>query len=138
MRFLTALAAVAAVTLPFSVPADAQTKIKLEEVASGLTHPLAMVSIPDGSGRKAVIEQHGLVRIIDARGRLLPEPFLNIQAKIVQLHPFFDERGSDRHRIPSELSEQRQVLHRLFGAAATARRRSIGSCGGRTPTRSPR
>ena len=93
MRFLTALAAVAAVTLPFSVPADAQTKVKLEEVAGGLTHPLAMVSIPDGSGRKAVIEQHGLVRIIDARGRLLPEPFLNIQAKIVQLHPFFDERG---------------------------------------------
>jgi glucose/arabinose dehydrogenase len=86
MRFLTALAAVAAVTLPFSVPADAQTKVKLEEVAGGLTHPLAMVSIPDGSGRKAVIEQHGLVRIIDARGRLLPEPFLNIQAKIVQLH----------------------------------------------------
>jgi len=65
----------------------------LEEVAGGLTHPLAMVSIPDGSGRKAVIEQHGVVRIIDARGRLLPEPFLNIQAKIPQLHPFFDERG---------------------------------------------
>jgi glucose/arabinose dehydrogenase len=34
-----------------------------------------------------------VVRIIDARGRLLPEPFLNIQAKIPQLHPFFDERG---------------------------------------------
>ena len=59
-------------TLAFSVPANAQLKIKLEEVASGLTHPLGMVSIPDGSGRKAVIEQTGLVRIIDARGRLLP------------------------------------------------------------------
>ena len=93
MRFLTALAAVAAVTLPFSVPADAQTKIKLEEVAGGLTHPLAMVSIPDGSGRRAVIEQTGLVRIIDARGRLLPEPFLNIQSKLVHLEPFFDEQG---------------------------------------------
>ena len=90
---LTALAAVAAVTLPLSVPADAQTKIKLEEVAGGLTHPLAMVSIPDGSGRKAVIEQTGLVRIIDARGRLLPEPFLNIQSKLVHLEPFFDEQG---------------------------------------------
>jgi len=69
MRFLTALAAVAAVTLPFSVPADAQTKIKLEEVAGGLTHPLAMVTIPDGSGRKAVIEQTGLVRV---ERRLVP------------------------------------------------------------------
>ena len=54
---------------------------------------LAMVSIPDGSGRKAVIEQTGLVRIIDARGRLLPEPFLNIQSKLVHLEPFFDEQG---------------------------------------------
>ena len=52
-----------------------------------------MVSIPDGSGRKAVIEQTGLVRIIDARGRLLPEPFLNIQSKLVHLEPFFDEQG---------------------------------------------
>lgn len=90
---LAAIASVAAVTLPLSVPADAQMKIKLEEVAKGLTHPLAMVSIPDGSGRRAVIEQHGLVRIIDARGRLLPEPFLNIQSKLVHLEPFFEEQG---------------------------------------------
>jgi glucose/arabinose dehydrogenase len=90
---LTALATVAAVALPFSVPADAQVKIKLEEYVGGLTHPLAMVTIPDGSGRKAVIEQHGLVRIIDARGRLLPEPFLNIQSKLVHLEPFFEEQG---------------------------------------------
>jgi glucose/arabinose dehydrogenase len=90
---LTALAAAAAVTLPFTVPADAQVKVKLEEYVGGLTHPLAMVTIPDGSGRKAVIEQHGLVRIIDARGRLLPEPFLNIQHRLVHLEPFFEEQG---------------------------------------------
>src|SRR5262245_39383838 len=90
---LTTLAAVAAVTLPFTVPADAQVKVKLEEYVGGLTHPLAMVTIPDGSGRKAVIEQHGLVRIIDARGRLLPEPFLNIQHRLVHLEPFFEEQG---------------------------------------------
>jgi glucose/arabinose dehydrogenase len=72
---------------------QSEVKIKLEEVASGLTHPLAMVSIPDGSGRKAVIEQPGQIRIIDARGRLLPDSFLNIEAKIVRLHHFFDERG---------------------------------------------
>ena len=83
MRFASnILAAAGAAAVLVSAPANAEVKIKLEEVAAGLTHPLAMVSIPDGSGRKAVIEQHGLVRIIDARGRLLPEPFLNIQAKI--------------------------------------------------------
>ena len=94
MRFaLSALAAGLAAAGLLAAPAGAQVKIKLEEVASGLTHPLALVSIPDGSGRKAVIEQHGQVRIIDARGRLLPEPFLNIQSKLVHLEPFFDEQG---------------------------------------------
>ena len=77
-------AAIAAVLA--GTPANSEVKIKLEEVASGLTHPLAMVSIPDGSGRKAVIEQPGQIRIIDARGRLLPDSFLNIEAKIVRLH----------------------------------------------------
>ena len=93
MRFALYAFSAAAAAMLVAAPANAEVKIKLEEVAGGLTHPLAMVSIPDGSGRKAVIEQHGVVRIIDARGRLLPEPFLNIQAKIPQLHPFFDERG---------------------------------------------
>ena len=94
MRFaLSALAGGLAAAGLLAAPASAQVKIKLEEVASGLTHPLALVSIPDGSGRKAVIEQHGQVRIIDARGRLLPEPFLNIQSKLVHLEPFFDEQG---------------------------------------------
>jgi glucose/arabinose dehydrogenase len=94
MRFaLNALASTMVVALSFAGPANAEVKIKLEEVAGGLTHPLAMVSIPDGSGRKAVIEQHGLVRIIDQRGRLLPEPFLNIQSKLVHLEPFFEEQG---------------------------------------------
>src|SRR5215210_3898665 len=94
MRFaLNILAAAGVLGVLVGAPAKAEVKIKLEEVAGGLTHPLAMVSIPDGSGRKAVIEQHGLVRIIDARGRLLPEPFLNIQSKLVHQEPFFEEQG---------------------------------------------
>jgi glucose/arabinose dehydrogenase len=94
MRFIVSWSAMAAVALlSMATPANADVKIKLEEVVSGLTHPLAMVSIPDGTGRKAVIEQHGLVRIIDARGRLLPDAFLDLQPKILPLHHFFDERG---------------------------------------------
>jgi glucose/arabinose dehydrogenase len=83
----------AAAVVSLIAPAQSQTKIKLQEVAGGLIHPLAMVSIPDGTGRMAVIEQTGQVRIIDNRGRLLPEPFLNIGAKMVTQHHFFDERG---------------------------------------------
>ncbi len=84
---------VAAAVMSITAPVNAQTKVKLQEVAAGLIHPLAMVSIPDGTDRKAVIEQHGQVRIIDKAGRLLPDPFLNIEGKIIKLHHFFDERG---------------------------------------------
>ena len=84
---------VAAAALSLIDPAQSQTKIKLQEVAGGLIHPLAMLSVPDGSGRMAVIEQHGLVRIIDNRGRLLPDAFLNVGARMVTQHHFFDERG---------------------------------------------
>ena len=77
----------AAAVAALAAPASADVKVKLQEVAGGLTHPLAMVSIPDDSGRMAVIEQHGQVRIIDNKGRLLPDPFLNIEGKIVGLHP---------------------------------------------------
>ena len=122
MRFALYAFSAAAAAMLAAAPANAEVKMKLQEVAGGLTHPLAMVSIPDGSGRIAVIEQHGVVRIIDTRGRLLPEPFLNIQARIPQLHPFFDERGLLGHRLPPELSRERQVLHRLLGAAARRRR----------------
>jgi len=90
---LTCFSAATAALLSFTAPAAAKVEMKLVEVASGLTHPLAMVSIPDGSGRMAVVEQHGQVRIIDARGRLRPEPFINVAAKLVTQHPFFDERG---------------------------------------------
>src|SRR5215510_16302606 len=93
MRFLVKYACMAAAVAALAAPASADVKVKLQEVAGGLTHPLAMVSIPDGSGRLAVIEQHGVVRIIDNKGRLLPEPFLDLQARIISLHHFFDERG---------------------------------------------
>jgi glucose/arabinose dehydrogenase len=84
---------VAAALTAFTAPVLSQTKVKLQEVASGLTHPLAMVTIPDGTNRMAVIEQTGQVRIIDARGRLLPEPFINVEPKMIGRHHFFDERG---------------------------------------------
>lgn len=92
MRFRFTGIAVATI-LAMAAPANAQVKIKLEEVAGGIIHPLAMVSIPDGTGRVAFIEQHGQVRIIDSKGRLLPEPFINVGPKMVTQHHFFDERG---------------------------------------------
>ena len=72
--------------------ADAAVKVKLEPVVTGVNTPLAMVQ-PKGDDRKFVIEQWGRVRIIDAEGNLLPEPFLDIRNRIVDLWADFDERG---------------------------------------------
>jgi glucose/arabinose dehydrogenase len=72
--------------------AEAAPKVKLEPYVTGVNAPLAMVQ-PAGDSRKFVIEQWGRVRIIDADGKLLPEPFLDIRNRITPLWHDFDEKG---------------------------------------------
>ncbi len=75
-----------------ATPAAAVT-VGLEVVAEGLTAPLGLVSPPDGTKRRFIVEQVGRIRVLMPDGRLVPEPFLDIQAKLVTLHADFDERG---------------------------------------------
>jgi glucose/arabinose dehydrogenase len=74
-------------------PALADVDVTLEEVASGLTAPMMMVS-PPGDDRRFILEQIGLVKILTPDGEILGEPFLDIRAKIVDQWPEFDEKGS--------------------------------------------
>jgi glucose/arabinose dehydrogenase len=66
--------------------------VRLEPFATGLTAPLAMAQ-PEGDDRIFVIEQDGFVRVVTAEGELLPEPFLDIRGRMVELMSDFDERG---------------------------------------------
>ena len=50
-------------------------------VVEGLDSPLSVDLIPDGSGRLAVAEQDGLIRIVED-GRLLPDPYLDITDRV--------------------------------------------------------
>jgi glucose/arabinose dehydrogenase len=84
--FLLAIAPAAAVE-----PGD--VTVSLEPVADGLTAPVVATHAGDGSGRLFVVDQAGLIRIVDADGVLLPTPFLDLTDEIVELNPFFDERG---------------------------------------------
>lgn len=65
----------------------------LELVASGLTSPVTATDAGDGSGRLFVVDQAGLVRIIDAGGNLLPTPFLDLTSVLVTINTNYDERG---------------------------------------------
>ena len=67
--------------------------VGLDLVADGLVSPLTLVVPPDGTGRRFIVDQAGLVRILTPDGTLLAEPFLDLRARMVSLSPFFDERG---------------------------------------------
>ena len=66
--------------------------IELEVVAQGLTAPVYLTHVGDGSGRLFIVDQAGLIRVVK-NGVLLPAPFLDLTSKIVTLNSFFDERG---------------------------------------------
>lgn len=65
---------------------------KLEAVASGLTHPMMLLS-PPGDKRRFIVEQIGTIKILHPDGRLQEEDFLNIKHKIVDQWEYFDEEG---------------------------------------------
>jgi glucose/arabinose dehydrogenase len=65
----------------------------LQLLASGFRSPLGVVPFPDMTGRLAVIDQAGQIRIITANGTLLPTPFIDVANKMVTLNPNYDERG---------------------------------------------
>jgi glucose/arabinose dehydrogenase len=73
-------------------PALADVDIMLEEVASGLTAPMAMVQ-PPGDDRRFIVQQTGVIKILTADGELLGTPFLDINQKLVRQLALFDERG---------------------------------------------
>lgn len=67
--------------------------LDLQLVAENLVSPVTMVEAPDDSHRMFVVDQAGTIRIIDAEGNLLTQPFLDLTSRIVSLRPFYDERG---------------------------------------------
>jgi glucose/arabinose dehydrogenase len=97
-RFAVTALCAAAVLAVTAGPVQAQQQegpsVGLRQVADGLTSPVALVAPGDGSGRRFIVDQAGVIRILTADGDLLPEPFLDLRSRIVPLMPDFDERGA--------------------------------------------
>lgn len=62
-------------------------------LAEGFSAPIFLVAPDDGSRRRFVGEQAGEVYVIDAAGKRLATPFLDLRARMVTLLQAFDERG---------------------------------------------
>jgi glucose/arabinose dehydrogenase len=62
----------------------------LEEVASGLQHPLLLIS-PPNDDRRFIIEQIGTIKVMQPDGKM--STFLDMKGALVPLVPEFDERG---------------------------------------------
>ncbi|MCB8953540.1 MAG: PQQ-dependent sugar dehydrogenase [Ardenticatenales bacterium] len=75
------------------MPAPAQLFVNLELVAEGFTAPVDLAEPRDGSGRLFIADQIGLIRVLSPDGTLLPQPLLDLRARIVALEPGYDERG---------------------------------------------
>ena len=83
-------------------PSASFPPIALREIAHGLKLPVFLADADDGSDRLFVVEQPGVIRIID-HGRLLDEPFLDIRDKVdsggekgllsVVFHPSYRDNG---------------------------------------------
>jgi glucose/arabinose dehydrogenase len=85
-------AGVAVVLAAGGAPANADVSVNLEEVASGLTAPMAMVQ-PPGDDRKFIVQQTGQIKILTPEGELLSQPFLDINHRLPTLLALFDEKG---------------------------------------------
>lgn len=92
-----------AVSVPEAPPGSIEA-LGAEQVASGFTFPV-FATAPPGDGRVFVAERAGVIRIVDAAGGVMGEPFLDISDRIdsasgvelgllgMAFHPRFAENG---------------------------------------------
>jgi glucose/arabinose dehydrogenase len=73
--------------------ADSPPTVGLRQVADGMTSPVTLTPVPDGSGRLFIVDQVGLIRILRPDGTLVGRPFLDVRDRLVRLTQSFDERG---------------------------------------------
>jgi glucose/arabinose dehydrogenase len=84
-----------------TVSADAPPPVRLEELARGLKQPVFLAH--DGTPRRFIVEQAGTIRLIDADGTLVKQPYLDIVKRVnsggecgllsVAFHPKFAQNG---------------------------------------------
>src|SRR5262245_42127850 len=62
--------------------AEPASNVALKLIAEGLGAPIALVPIPDGSGRLLVAEQGGVIHLLERDGNKSASPFLDVRGKL--------------------------------------------------------
>lgn len=71
---------------------NTNNSIRLEQIATNLSSPVAMTVPNDGTNRIFIAEQGGIIKVIQ-NNQLKTKPLLNLKSKMVALNQFYDERG---------------------------------------------
>jgi len=96
--------------MPETASPTAPERVGVKLVAWAFTMPVALASPADGTGRLFVADLPGVIRVIDAGGLLLDEPFLDITDRVVKLRPGYDERGLLGLAFHPEFAENRRFF----------------------------
>lgn len=67
--------------------------VGISPVAGGLNHPVAVAVPDDGSNRLFIVDQIGLIYVVNGSGTLEAQPYLDVTEKMVTLSSSYDERG---------------------------------------------
>jgi glucose/arabinose dehydrogenase len=74
-------------------PIGAPIPIDTEHVASGFVSPVQLVQPPGKDPRRFVVDQIGLIRVINADNSVVAAPYLDLRSHLVTLNAGFDQRG---------------------------------------------
>jgi glucose/arabinose dehydrogenase len=70
-------------TPPSTSPPATDVTLSLTQFATGLNSPVGVYNAGPGDDRLFVIEQAGVIRIVQSNGAVLPTPFLDISARVL-------------------------------------------------------
>jgi glucose/arabinose dehydrogenase len=87
------LAAAVLLTAPTTRAAEVTATVSLKMVAQGLTAPIALTSLSDGSGRLLILDQTGTIHTLNKDGTLSDQLFLDVRDRLAKIKQGFDERG---------------------------------------------
>ncbi len=73
--------------------ADDDQRLVLERVAEGLIAPIDIASLPGQPGSRLILDQAGLIHLLNGDGQLAEKPFLDIRDRLRELEQGFEERG---------------------------------------------